>query len=110
MWLFDLHGTLVVHQAPEEYGEDLIPLKGAVEKTRSIYPKKIVIVTGMPCGYRRFLEEQLTRLGFCFDDLILGAGSGPRYLVNDLKPASRCIGETAIAINRQRNQEWTECE
>jgi len=62
------------------------PLPGSADKTMDWHKKgyRVILVTGRPEAFRERTQKQLQRLGFIYDQLIMGCGSGPRYLINDV--------------------------
>lgn len=60
----------------------------------------IVLTTARKESMRHITEKQLARCGLFWDHLIMGLGSGPRIVINDIKPD--CT-EMAIGINLERN-------
>jgi hypothetical protein len=67
---------------------------------------RIVLTTGRPESMRELTEWQLEAAGLFFDHLLMGVGTGRRYLINDKKPANEEHPEmlTAYAINLDRNK------
>lgn len=63
---------------------------------------KIILVTGRRESTRKKTEEQLSQAGIFYDQLVMGAGGGPRILINDRKEDSP--DDTAIAVNLVRNE------
>ena len=63
---------------------------------------KIILVTGRRESTRKKTEEQLTKAGIFFDQLVMGVGGGPRVLINDRKENS--TEDMAIAVNLIRNE------
>ena len=63
------------------------PLPGSAERTMHWHKNgyRIILVTGRPEAFRERTQKQLQRLGFIYDQLVMGCGSGPRYLVNDVE-------------------------
>jgi len=102
----DIDGTLVKHNKPSIIATNLyIPslLEGTLDKIneweRNGY--NIILLTGRKESMRKVTENQLTQLGIYYDQLIMGVGGGPRYLINDYKPDGT---ESAFAINVERNK------
>ena len=62
------------------------PLPDSADKTMDWHKKgyRVILVTGRPEAFRERTQKQLQRLGFIYDQLIMGCGSGPRYLINDV--------------------------
>ena len=101
----DIDGTLVVHNKPSDAAKTScksILLEGTLDKLneweRNGY--NIILLTGRKESMRQVTIEQLSQLGIYYDQLIMGVGGGPRYLINDYKPDGT---ETAFAINVERN-------
>lgn len=102
----DIDGTLVVHNKPSDAAKkstELVLLEGTIDKLneweRNGY--NIILLTGRKESMRYVTENQLSQLGIYYDQLIMGVGGGPRYLVNDYKPDGT---EAAFAINVKRNE------
>ena len=102
----DIDGTLLRHcgSLTNIFFEDSPQvLDGAIEKINEWESKgyNIILTTGRKESLRRITENQLVKLGIVYDQLIMGLGGGPRYIINDLKPNSE--EPTAQAINLKRN-------
>ena len=101
----DIDGTLIKHHGSLSRIITSEPkiLEGVVEKLdewdRKCY--NIILTTGRKESLRKFTENQLVKLGIVYDQLIMGLGGGPRYLINDLKPDGT---KTAFAIQVERNK------
>ena len=61
----------------------------------------IILLTGRKESLRKVTEDQLSKTGIFYDQLIMGVGGGKRYLINDWKLNS--TEDYAIAINLKRN-------
>ncbi len=82
-------------------------LKGVREKLNEWDSKgyTIILLTGRKASMRRQTIDQLESLGIFYDELVMGAGSGQRILINDLKPRENDpCNPTALAINVKRNE------
>lgn len=102
----DIDGTLIKHNKPSDVAKDsYLPdlLEGTIDKLneweRCGY--NIILLTGRKESMRQVTEKQLSKLGIYYDQLIMGAGGGTRYLINDYKPDGT---ESAFAINVERNK------
>jgi len=101
----DIDGTLIRHHgdALKQLQSDPVLLDGVLEKfiewDRKGY--NIILTTGRKESARPRTEKQLEKVGLFYDQLIMGIGGGPRYLINDLKPNSE--EATAQSINLKRN-------
>ena len=102
----DIDGTLVAHNKPSDAAKkstELVLLEGTIDKLneweRNGY--NIILLTGRKESMRQVTENQLSQVGIYYDQLIMGVGGGPRYLVNDYKPDGT---ESAFAINVERNK------
>jgi ribonucleotide monophosphatase NagD (HAD superfamily) len=61
----------------------------------------IILITGRKENLRQITEQQLRKVGICYDHLVMGVGPGPRYLLNDAKPNGQI---TAFSYCVKRNQ------
>tara|TARA_Y100000034_G_C6853263_1_gene387367 strand:+ start:45 stop:404 length:360 start_codon:yes stop_codon:yes gene_type:complete len=100
----DIDGTLFKFR--EDFGSMMNyaePLKGVVQTTMEWHKKgyKVILVTGRPEPFRKITEDQLRESGIIYDQLVMGAGSGPRYLINDKTPQGE---QTAFSISIDRNE------
>jgi ribonucleotide monophosphatase NagD (HAD superfamily) len=102
----DIDGTLVKHNKPSDAAKkscELVLLEGTLDKLneweRNGY--NIILLTGRKESMRQVTENQLSQLGIYYDQLIMGVGGGPRYLVNDYKSDGT---EVAFAVNVERNK------
>lgn len=102
----DIDGTLIKH-CGDILKQHLIKpnlLSGVKEKLREwdIKGYKIILVTGRRESTRKATEEQLSKAGIIYDQLIMGLTGGERILINDRKINK--IEDTATAINITRNK------
>ena len=102
----DIDGTLIIHHAPHiSANESYVPelLEGTLEKLNEWERKgyNIILLTGRKESMRKVTEQQLSKLGIYYDQLVMGVGGGPRYLINDCKPEGT---KSAFAINIERNK------
>ena len=102
----DIDGTLIQHNKPDIVANSsYIPelLGGTIDKLNEWERKgyNIIFLTGRRESMRKVTEQQLSKLGIYYDQLIMGVGGGPRYLINDCKPEGT---EAAFAINITRNE------
>lgn len=101
----DIDGTLLKHHGDvvKQFTNDTISLDGTIEKLIEWDRKGYIIIltTGRRESTRTTTEEQLNRMGIFYDQLIMGIGSGPRYLINDCKSNGDA---TAHAIQVNRNE------
>ena len=103
----DIDGTLIEHAHPNEASKPGFKTKllsGTIEKLleweRSGY--RIILTTGRKESMKSQTIRQLEEVGIVYDYLIMGFGSGPRYLINDRRPENG--QDTAFAINVDRNE------
>jgi ribonucleotide monophosphatase NagD (HAD superfamily) len=102
----DIDGTLVLHNKPNDAAKistKLTLLEGTIDKLNEWERKgyNIILLTGRKESMRKVTINQLSQLGIYYDQLIMGIGGGPRYLINDYKPDGT---EAAFAINVERNK------
>lgn len=83
----DIDGTLLKHQGSLTRLMVMSPelLNGVLEKLNEWEGRgfNIILTTGRKESQRELTERQLESLGIFYDQLIMGIGGGPRYLVND---------------------------
>jgi len=102
----DIDGTLIEHDTPgiafrSDYTMKLLEgtLNKLLEWDRKGY--KLILTTGRKESLRAITERQLTDVGIFYDQLIMGIGGGPRWLINDDKPDGTTM---ANHINLERNE------
>lgn len=110
----DIDGTLVKFpHTEEEYkaianGEEVMELlPGVREKLWGWESRgcKIILTTGRREMFRYETEYALKKAGIGFEQLIMGVGCGPRYVINDRKPGIESgKKDTAFAINVDRDE------
>lgn len=61
---------------------------------------RIILTTGRKESQRNLTIKQLDKYGIFYDQLIMGIGGGPRYLINDRKHDGT---DTCFAININRD-------
>jgi mannose-6-phosphate isomerase len=101
----DIDGTLVEHTGNivENLKTD-ISLSNVIDTIR-LWDKhnyKIILTTGRKESTRKQTEEQLSKIGIVYDQLVMGLPNGPRILINDKKTSG--VRNTAYAINLVRNE------
>ena len=91
----DIDGTIINHEANGSYDGSEFLLSGVKNKLTFLKEKgKIIITTAR--SKKDMIEKMLKRLDIPYDDIIVGLNSGPRLLINDIKPTmqfnlmSRC--------------------
>lgn len=104
----DLDGTLIKYNRDiglQFSNEELLP--GVREFLINCNKKEynIIITTGRRECYRKQTEEQLARLNVPFDQIVMGVGGHPRYIINDNKSSG---APGCYAINVERNGGLTE--
>ena len=101
----DLDGTITEHQDIPSYEVPLKLLPGALEKLRTWLDAgyKIVITTARAKSEYDKLRHSLDIAGVTYHQLVMGLPSGPRYIINDRKPATRFTNQ-ACAFEIERNQ------
>ncbi len=103
--ILDIDGTLVEHcgEISKQITKTPNLLKGTIEKLTEWDREgcNIILMTGRRESAREETKKQLSELGIFYDQLIMGVGGGPRFLINDKKLNSE--KNTAYAINLTRN-------
>jgi len=108
----DIDGTLIKH--PNHDGRQRLyeipkpihkaeTLPGTLDKLWDWESKgyNIILTTGRKESMRSETEKQLKEIGLFWDQLVMGLGSGRRYVINDLEPGTKA--STANAINLKRD-------
>jgi phosphatidate phosphatase PAH1 len=102
--LIDIDGTLLHHNENLHLMMTKEPriLPGVIEKllewrSRGFY---IIITTARPEGVRTITESQLSNMGIFYNQLVMGLPTGPRTVINDIKPDGTL---TANSVNLKRN-------
>lgn len=101
----DIDGTIARHQDTREAVEQpLVLLPG----TREIWAEwirrgfRVVVTTGRRESLRAVTERRLLEAGLQYDLLVMGCGTGPRVLYNDIRPGDP--RPMAYAVNVERNK------
>lgn len=100
----DIDGTLVPHTGNIlENAHTNTVLANVVDTIRQWdrLNYKIILTTGRQESLRKVTEEQLTRLGIVYAQMIMGLPNGARVVINDKK--TKGIDNTAYAVNLVRN-------
>ena len=103
----DIDGTLIKHPHPSEAAKNNYKatlLEGTIEKLLEWERKgyRIILTTGRKESMRPQTIKQLQEVGIVYDLLVMGFGSGPRYLINDRRPENG--QDSAFAVNVDRNE------
>lgn len=111
----DIDGTIIKHVHRFSYVgfEPAIALKGVINKFNEWDSKghKIILTTARKESARMLTEKQLTDLGLCWDQLIMGVTSGARVLINDKhldKDFDRAIALNVITDQGFDDVSWDE--
>jgi len=100
-WIFDLDGTIVMHNGHKDHGEDTL-LPGAQQFFQEIAPTDfIILVTARSIRWKEITELFLEEHNIRFDKIIYDVPHGERILVNDKKNSGL---KTAYALNTTRNE------
>ena len=101
-WIFDLDGTLVVHNGYKTGVDTILPgVKEFYEKNiqKTDY---ILIITARYSKFKGIAEKCLLDNGIYYDKIIYDTPRGERILINDRKPWGGGIA-TAFSYNIDRN-------
>lgn len=101
----DIDGTLIKHKQDiiKNIYEEPVILSNVIENIK-LWDKlnyKIILITGRKESTRLQTEQQLSKLGIIYDQLIMGITNGDRIIINDKKLNG--IHNTCYAINLVRN-------
>ena len=100
-WIFDLDGTLLLHNGYKLDGTDTV-LEGAVEYLRELPEEdKIILLTSRTEEYRQMTVDFLKAAGIRYDVILFDMPMGERIVVNDRKPSGL---DMAVAWNMDRNR------
>ncbi len=109
-YIFDIDGVIFHHDKGsfsesgdfEKYPK---PIKKNKDLINALYNNGsyIVLFSSRPESNYEKTNNNLKKIGLKFHKLILGATSGTRYLINDLKPSNLAIS-TAVGINSIRDK------
>ena len=99
-WIFDLDGTLVVHNGYKHGKDEMLP---GVKEFFAKIPQEdaILIITGREPEAREKTVDFLHSAGIRFNEIIFGLPLGERILFGDDKPSGLC---TSYAVRRIRDQ------
>lgn len=114
-YVVDIDGTIFKHLMDlstileDAQYEDTQALPGVREvfdrwKNESAF---IILLTARPESMREITEKQVSKANLFFDQLVMGVGNGPRYIINDVKPNGMI---TAHAISVERNKGFAHIE
>lgn len=102
-WIFDLDGTLLVHNG-YKHGEDSF-LPGTLEFIKSIPDKDVIIIlTARSKDYKTVTESFLKKNGVRYNEIIFDIPVGERILINDNKN-SGLVCAHSIALARDHGLE-----
>ena len=118
-WFIDIDGTIVYHQSNysldeiiEKLGKDShtveIPLKNSVKFLNNIPANDtIVLTTARDSKHKDHTIRMLEYYNIRYDRIMFDLRSGPRYLINDIKPTGVAGNDKpltiAYAINLNRD-------
>ena len=99
-WIFDIDGTIVIHNGYKQGGDRLLP---GVKAFFDGLPVKdmIIFVTSRAEAARKETETFLRTNGIRYDCIIFDAPPGERILVNDDKPGGLA---TSLALQTKRDK------
>ena len=98
----DIDGTIIFHEATPSYKNEIV-LTSVIEKFNIWKKKGIKIILTTSRSNTKKLREILLKLNIEYDDIITDLPSGPRILINDMKPSLPFTLQT-IGINLKRNK------
>jgi len=98
-WIFDVDGTLCVHNGYKHGGDIILP---GVKKLFESIPgdDMIILLTSRKEEERDNLDRFMKANGLRYDTVIFNAPMGERILVNDDKPSGL---KMAYALNKKRD-------
>ena len=117
-WFIDIDGTFLKHNSniglddlvkEEDSHLKEIPIPKSIKFLHDL-PKndKIIITTARESHHRDHTIKTLKHLGVRYDDILFNLTSGPRILINDIKPPGVVNNvksiTTAYAVNLNRDE------
>ena len=119
-WFIDIDGTIVNHMSNQELdqaigsmGEESHLLEKTIDKSlefMSSIPSEdtVVLTTARDTRHKQHTLKMLEHFGIRYDEIMFDLRSGPRYLINDIKPVGTAGNakplNTAHAINVERDK------
>jgi len=119
-WFIDIDGTIVNHMSNQELdqaigsmGEESHLLEKTIDKSlefMSSIPSEdtVVLTTARDTRHKQHTLKMLEHFGIRYDEIMFDLRSGPRYLINDIKPVGTAGNSkplnTAHAINVERDK------
>lgn len=100
-WIFDLDGTLVVHNGYKSGKDTLLPGVKDFFETNINYDDYVLILTARSSKYKDITENFLLDNSISFDRIIYDLPFGERILFNDKKDSGLI---TAYCVNLERNK------
>ena len=102
----DIDGTLIKHTGnlTNEILMEPEILPNVIEKLNEWDGRgfKIILTTGRKESMRKITEEQLSKVGIFYDQLVMGITRGERIIINDKKPGNDMVTVRAIEVNRNK--------
>lgn len=100
----DIDGTLIKHTGnlTNEILMEPEILPDVIEKLNEWDGRgfKIILTTGRKESMRKITEEQLSKVGIFYDQLVMGITRGERIIINDKKPGNDMVTVRAIEVPR----------
>ena len=119
-WFIDIDGTIVYHQTNyslddiiEELGTDSHTVEKPIERSIDFLNNisnedTIVLTTARDSKHKDHTIRMLNYYNIRYDRIMFDLRSGPRYLINDIKPPGVAGNTepltTAIAVNLERDK------
>lgn len=98
----DLDGIIILHEATPDYKKQII-LKGVHDKFKEFKNNNIKVIITTSRKKRKNIVDMLAYHNIYYDQLITDISSGPRILINDIKPSFPFTLQSN-AINLIRNE------
>ena len=119
-WFIDIDGTIVkqlynqdIDKAIDSLGENSYTIETPIEKSVTFLnriPKEdtVVLTTARDGKHKDHTERMLSHFGVRYDRIMFDLRAGPRYLINDIKPAGTAGNtdpiNTAFSLNVERDE------
>ena len=119
-WFIDIDGTIVKHLCNEDIDTAIDSLGPESHALETPIEKSVNFLQGIPTGdtvvlttardgkHKDHTERMLNHFGVRYDRIMFDLSSGPRYLINDIKPTGAAGNtaplKTAYSLNVERDK------
>ncbi len=108
-YIIDIDGVILEHDngrfsSNGQFSSNLKPIKENIKRINKLYESGAVIIlcSSRPKSLLNKTKIDLKKISLNYSEIVLGATSGQRFLINDRKPSNESL-DTAISITSKRN-------